>query len=341
MKLRNNRPNMKPLYLPFHFTSLLIGAAILLFVGGWAQAAEVWPNKEIRLIVPSSPGGTVDTAARLIQPFWEKTLGVPLVVENRPGGNLALGFTLIAKADPDGSAIGVYAAPHLEFTILTQKVEYTMDSFDFIGSFGFDPGVIRVHRDAPYNDFKGFIDWVKRQPKGSVSVGVSAGTSSNVLGLREIEKLAGVEFNIVPFKGGTEARLAVVGKHAVATHTQIFVSRSIARDTKVIAVHYGKNNWKDLTDNAKTIKEEMGWNVMDTGSGSGFMVTAKLRKEHPDRFDKLVKTYKAAMESKDFLERMRASETDRQLDYIAPEQLKADMGRSVIELGKYKAFIEK
>jgi len=331
---------MRASRVPFRIILALLGIAVLL-VGTAAQSADEFPKKEIRLIVPSSPGGTVDTAARTVQPFWEKQLGVPLVVENRPGGNLALGFTLAAKAAPDGYTIGVYAAPHLQFTILTQKVEYNVDSFSFIGSFGFDPGVIRVHRDAPYNDLKGFLAWVKQQPKGSVSVSVSAGTSSNVLGLREIERLAGVEFNIVPFKGGTEARLAVAGKHAVATHTQIFVSRSVARDTKVIAVHYHKNDWKDLTDNAKPIKEETGWDVMDTGSGSGFLVTSKLQKEHPDRFDKLVKTYKAAIESKDFLDRMKASQTDRQLENISPDKLLTDMQRSLAELSKYKEFITK
>lgn len=314
---------------------LIFLTLMLVLAAAPGLAQDNWPTRPITVIVPSSAGGTVDTAARIVQPFWEKELGVPLRIVNRPGGSLAVGLTLIAEAKDDGSTIGVYASPHLEFTTITQQVSYDVDSFDFIGGYAFDPGVIRIHVDSPYNDFNEWIEWVKSQPAGSVTISVSSLTSSNVLGLKQIEEQAGVEFNIIPYAGGNEARLAVVAKEVDATHTQLFGSQNIAASTRVIAVHYRSNDWPEVSDNARTLNEQTGWRLGGTGSGSGFLVTSALQERYPERYQKLVDTYRAAIESADFQDQALPH-----VFYSSPDEVASEIGENAVNLSRFKELWE-
>ena len=84
--------------------SWITGCALLFSISAWvtANAADAWPSKPIRLIAPVPPGGGVDILARAIGQKLQGSLGVPVVVENKPGASAVIGTDLVAKSVPDG-----------------------------------------------------------------------------------------------------------------------------------------------------------------------------------------------------------------------------------------------
>src|SRR4051812_35201396 len=84
---------------------LALGALFAAFVCAAPALAQSWPSRPIRLIVPFGAGGGTDNLARIIEPLVSKALGVPLVIENRPGGGSTIGMDQVAKAAPDGTTL--------------------------------------------------------------------------------------------------------------------------------------------------------------------------------------------------------------------------------------------
>src|ERR1700756_69885 len=114
-------------------------AALLGFAGGNALAQR-YPTHSIRLIVPFPPGGLNDTAARLIQPYLEKSLGQPVVIENRAAASGIVGTEAVAKAPPDGHTLLMVASSHTVIPATTAKLPYDAEhDFAPIAMLGKNP----------------------------------------------------------------------------------------------------------------------------------------------------------------------------------------------------------
>lgn len=282
------------------------------------EEADAYPKDDIRYIIPSSAGGGFDTSSRQIQPYFEDALGTEFVMENHPGGGFAIGSTLAAEANPDGYTIMIHGTPHLEFSYLNQDVDYTLDDFIPIGGLTIDPGMIRVQDDAPWANLTEMIDYAKAQPSGSLTASVSGKTSSNYLALKQLEEIAGVEFNIVPYGGGSDARKALLSGEVDFTHAGVFNSLGIEDGTRVIAVQQSTNKWKDITDNAKTFKEQ-GFDIPDNSSSYGLWTQAELKEKYPKRYQKLVDAFKEAVENPEYIDDLKKLDEYAKIQYVAPK----------------------
>src|SRR5579863_5840127 len=100
----------------------LLAALLVLAAGG--VRAQTYPTHPIRLIVPFPAGGLNDTVARLLQPYLEKSLGQPVVVENRAGASGIVGTEAVAKAMPDGYSLLMVASSHTVIPATTAKLPY-------------------------------------------------------------------------------------------------------------------------------------------------------------------------------------------------------------------------
>lgn len=279
-----------------------------------------YPNKTIRFVVPSSAGGGFDTTTRQIQPYFEKTLGTNFAIENHSGGGTAIGTKLVTEGDGDGYTIMITGTPHLHFSYLTTDVGYSLEDLAPIGSATFDPGVIRVQDDAPWKDLNELIEYAKTQPKGKLKASVSFRTSNNFLALKQLENATGVEFTIVPYGGGNEARTALLSGEVDLTHAGAFNSLNIEEGTRVIGVQHSTNDWPDVTDNATTINEQLGTTIPNNSSTYGLFVKAEVKQNHPERYQKLVDAYSQALEDPAFIEAMtKAGEIDK-IRYINPDE---------------------
>ncbi|MEW9672495.1 tripartite tricarboxylate transporter substrate-binding protein [Ammoniphilus sp. 3BR4] len=172
-----------------------------------------YPNKPIKLVVSFAAGGGTDMGARLLAPHVEKELGVPVVVENKPGAGGWVGYSEMLGAKPDGYTIGYVNTPGLitGYVNPTAKRTENLDSFEFIINHVKDAGVIAVRADEKrFSDLKGLIEFAKTNELSASSNGVASG---NHIASLQMNKELGTKFRAVQFSGTSEALTGVLGGH--------------------------------------------------------------------------------------------------------------------------------
>jgi tripartite-type tricarboxylate transporter receptor subunit TctC len=172
-----------------------------------------YPNHEIEFVIPFAPGGPADTAARIIQPKISELLGVPVVLENKPGGGGALAADAVANSPADG--YHVIATSNNVLTVLPWTQEgLTFKSSDFVplGSYISDLSVIAVNANSPWKNLDQFVDYAKKNP-GKLNYG-SAGAGTVSFFVTELLKLSyGLQITHVPFQGSAPAKDALPEGH--------------------------------------------------------------------------------------------------------------------------------
>ncbi|MVW70670.1 tripartite tricarboxylate transporter substrate binding protein [Bordetella sp. 15P40C-2] len=173
-------------------------------VSSMAIAAE-FPAGPVTVVVPYSPGGGVDTVARIITQNMAKALGQPIVVENRPGAATNIGMTYVARAQPDGYTL--YAASN---TITTNKALYAdlpfepMQAFKAVGKIGEAPLVVVVNSTSPHQTLDDLVKYGRSHP-GELTYGTAGVGSSGHMASELFARAADFKALHVPYKGGTPA----------------------------------------------------------------------------------------------------------------------------------------
>ncbi len=195
----------------------VLGAISLLFAAPAQEAAaqsNSYPARDITLVVPYAPGATADLIGRKYAALLGSELGVTVVVENTPGGSGTMGAVKVFGAKPDGYTLGyghnspLAIQPHTNPGLPYKSV----DDFSTIGGFGHQPATVSVNSASEWKTFDDFVKAAKAAP-GDISIAVGSAGNVKDLQLRQFQKAADVEFNIVPFAGGgAEAVMAVLGK---------------------------------------------------------------------------------------------------------------------------------
>ena len=175
-------------------------------------AAQPYPNRPIRAVVPLAPGGGTDTVGRLVASKLSELLGQQIVVDNRGGGGGEVGTDLVAKATPDGYTILVGSiTTNAVNPVLYKKLPYDhIRDFAPISLIGTVPNALVVHTSVPAKSMKEFIAHAKANP-GKVNYGSSGLGSAPHLSMELIRSMTGVAMTHVPYKGAGAAVADVLG----------------------------------------------------------------------------------------------------------------------------------
>ncbi|MBL8383106.1 MAG: tripartite tricarboxylate transporter substrate binding protein [Burkholderiales bacterium] len=194
----------------------ILGAAaaapLTLATRGFAQGA--YPTRAIRMIVPFTPGGALDTVARAVTPIASERLGQQIVIENRPGGFTMIGNDMVAKAPPDGYTLLFAAAPIAFNSALGLKIPYDpLTDFEYVSLVARIPGILIVHPSVPARNVRELVEYAKKEAaeKGSfqyASAGV--GTMGHLLG-EHFFSAQGIKTVHVGYKGSVPALQDLVG----------------------------------------------------------------------------------------------------------------------------------
>ncbi len=179
-------------------TALTAIATALLTLTATAHAADQYPSKVIRMIVPLAPGGTGDTLARTVGDEMSKTLGTNIVVDNRPGAGGLIGTQTVAAAAPDGyTLINVSPSHVITPALYSGKTYDPIKDFEAVIHIANTYQIIVAHPSMPAKNLKELIAMAKATP-GKLSYG-SAGTGSAThLNMELFKSMAGVDMVIPP-----------------------------------------------------------------------------------------------------------------------------------------------
>ena len=195
--------------------ALLCSAAALAFT---AQARAWEPTKPVELVVPAGTGGGADQMARFIQGVVAKNklMNQPIVVVNRAGGAGAEGF-LDVKADKGNPHKIVITLSNLFTTPLATGVPFNWRDMTPVSMMALDQFVLWVNEESPHKTPKAFFDALKAGPDKSIKMGGTGSKQEDqIIGVL-LEKAAGKKLTYIPYKGGGEVAVQLVGKHVDAT----------------------------------------------------------------------------------------------------------------------------
>ena len=176
--------------------------------------AQHYPTRPVRFVVPFAPGGSVDTLARTIGPRLADALGQQVVVDNRPGGNGDIGMIIVAKAPPDGYTLLLgYIANLAIAPSLYAKLPFDpQKDYAPITQIATSPNVLTAHPSVPARNLQELIALAKTKP-GAVNFASTGVASVGHLTGELLNNLAGVKMTHVPYKGGGQAIIDLVGGH--------------------------------------------------------------------------------------------------------------------------------
>src|SRR4051812_21488394 len=216
-----------------------LGASCAHAQGASAPAeGDTYPNRTIRYVVPYPPGAFNDTMGRIFAQKLSEAWGVPVVVENRPGGGTLIGTDAAAKAAPDGYTLLGVAFPFGANPSIYRKLPYdTVNDFAPIILAGRTPNLLVVKSTLPARSVKDLIAHAKSNP-GKVSYGSAGIGSSNHLSMELFKSMAGVDMVHVPYKGSAPMVNDLLGGHidAVFDNTPNVLPQVTAGALRALAV---------------------------------------------------------------------------------------------------------
>lgn len=194
------------------------------------SAAGSYPARPIRLVVPFAPGGSSDTITRLIGPHLAEQLGQQVVLDNRSGGNGALGTQIIARATPDGYTIGLaYIATLATNPAISGDVGYDpLKDFAAITQLTASANVLAVHPSIAAASVRELVALAKAKP-GQLNYSSGGVGTIGHLSAELLQQAAGIKLNHIAYKGSGQAVIDLVGGHvgimfggmsAVASHAK-------------------------------------------------------------------------------------------------------------------------
>ncbi len=180
-------------------------ALSLLLVASLA-AADDYPSRPVRVVVPLSPGGFADTPARILTPRLSEQLGKQFFVDNRPGAGGTIGWDFVAKQPADGYTLAITGTTHLISSHLYKKLQYDVfKDFTHISMMAVGPYVLVVNpKKTPAASVRELVAAAKAKP-GAIDYASSGNGSSQHLVGALFNSMAGVQLNHVPYKGSGPA----------------------------------------------------------------------------------------------------------------------------------------
>ena len=278
---------------------LLVGCIVLMALSGEAQAQGSFPSKPISVIVPFAAGGAVDTTIRILSEEAEKGFAQKILVINKPGAGAAEGQGFVARSKPDGYTLLAITSSVVTNT-LTKKVDFTIDSFDPIVLYCFDPEVMLVSSATPYQKLEDLIEAGKKKPILHSTPGHS--TSHHVAALI-LEKKTGMKFKFIHTKGAGEQVPMVAGGHAECMLASWGEVRSMADQGKIRVLGVMPEERDPRLPNVPTFKEKKIPLVYGAWRG-----IASPKGTPPEVLDKLLRVFRSALDSKDVKEKFDKAE---------------------------------
>jgi len=272
---------------------MVYGTLVICFFVFIASSIPAWadyPNRPIKILVGFRAGGGTDTMARLLSKKVGDYLGQPVVVVNKPGGGGAIAAKEILRAKPDGYticfniALAFAAWPHMT------KVKYTEEDFTYISAVGkFQEAFVSLP-NKNWSDWRGMISYAKQNGP----LNVAALSPYDKMVLKYISKKEGVEFNILPTKGGSAIMTQILGNHVDFGFSGGIHYQYVKAGKMIVLAGHGQERLIGTPD-VPTLKE-LGYNV----ALENYAIVSGPKGMPSDLIQKLSKAFEQAVQDPDY-----------------------------------------
>ena len=176
-------------------------------------AAQDYPAKPVKIIVPFAAGGPADVYARFIGNALSETLKQPFVIEDRPGAGSVIGTEAVSKSDPDGYTLLMMSNTHTtNESLIPNKPYKLMEDFVAVAPVNYSDLVMVIHPSVPAKTLSEFIALAKSKPKGLTYASSGPGTPYHMAG-ELLKAMTQTDIVHVPYKGSSGARTDILGGH--------------------------------------------------------------------------------------------------------------------------------
>jgi tripartite-type tricarboxylate transporter receptor subunit TctC len=242
-----------------------------------AGAAQAFPLRPVRIVVPASAGGTLDIIARTLSPGMGEGLGQPVIVENRPAASTTVGEEYVARATPDGHTMFMAGTSRATNPHLYMKLSYDplrdLTSVSLVATSG---NALVVGPATPAKSVRELIDLAKSRP-GELLYGTAAHGSSGHLAGELFNQLAGTKLTRVPYRGAAPALVDLLGGQIHMTFDNIPVVIPHVRSGRLRALGVTSATRSPLLPSVPTI-EEAGLPGYEVTARFGLTIPAKTPK---------------------------------------------------------------
>jgi tripartite-type tricarboxylate transporter receptor subunit TctC len=262
-------------------------SAILLVAALSTAQAQGWPSKPIRLIVPVAPGGATDATARLLQEPLSQALGVPIVIENKPGGAGVIATESVVRSPPDGYTFAVVYTSHAGNPALLESLPY--DSVKDITPIAFVWRAylaFSVNKDVPIGSFADLLAKAKAEP-GQLSCAIGGIGQASHFAVARLEQMAGITLTNAAYHGAGPALADVLGGHVPILVSNISVAAPQVEAGKLRMLAVTSPERSPLLPNVPTVAES-GFPSYQISEWFGVIGPAGLPDEIVNRMNKAI-----------------------------------------------------
>jgi len=249
-----------------------------------AIAADTYPTRPIKIIVPWPAGGVADFLARIAADGLSQKLGQPVIVDNRAGAGTNIGSEFVAKASPDGYTLLLASSNNAVNMTLYGKMPYdTVKDFSPISLLAIVPNILVVNPKVPVHSVKELIDLAKANPNKVTYASAGNGSPAH-LAAEKFKQLAHVEMLNVPYKGSAPAVTDLIRGHVDVMFTNIPASLGSIKAGQLRAIAIGSKTRSSALPELPTIAESgvpnyeaVAWYGLEAPAGTPREIIEKLQ----------------------------------------------------------------
>ena len=288
-------------------------------------AAQTYPSKSIRFIVPVPPGGANDTLTRAVAPALGSALGRQVVVDNRPGGNTTAGTDQLAKSAPDGYTLLMAPSAHTVNASLYKSLPYDpIRDFEPVALVAQTPLLLSVHPSLPVRSVKDLVTLARSKP-GELNYASAGNGTSGHLAAELFNGVAKVRITHIPYKGGTPAVVDLLGGHVQVMFPTLQTAMAYVPTGKLRVLATSGAKRSALAKEIPTMGEQ-GYPAVEIASWYGVLAPAGTPKDIVARLNEEIRRCMESVEMRERLTTLGYENFYSSADQFAA-YLKADLVR--------------
>ena len=290
--------------------------------------AAAYPDRPIRMVVISAPGGTTDIMSRLLAQAMGEGLGQQVVIDNRPGGGGLISAEIVSQSVPDGHTI-LYT--HTSFSVmpsLHKKLPYdTVKSFERVSLFALFPGVLLVNNNLPVKNVQELIAYAKARP-GKVNYAAGTTGATAHLSGELLKSMAKIDIVHVPYKGTGGQLTSIVAGETQFTFASVPAALPFVKGGRARAIAVGSLKRSVALPDIPTVAES-GLPGFDVSAWNGVMLPRGSSSAVVERLGREMQRVISLADMKD-----RAAAQGAELTWTTPQEFTTYLNSQVTKWGK-------